>query len=143
MRSPCTVDIAVFRAFADTVAHGENQFVVIDTAPTGHTLLLLDAAEAYRREVLREPSGSSEAVRQLLPRLRDPLFSPWCCSSRFRRPPRFTRPCICASWRATPGARRWNRGTPTSWRSPPRTREVHDDTSPVLQGWLMIDSFGV
>ena len=75
MRSPCTGEIAVCRAFADTVAHGENQFVVIDTAPTGHTLLLLDAAEAYHREVLRKPSGSSEAVRQLLPRLRDPLFT--------------------------------------------------------------------
>lgn len=75
LRSPCTEEIAVFRAFADTVAHGEDQFVVIDTAPTGHTLLLLDAAEAYHREVLRKPSGSSEAVKQLLPRLRDPLFT--------------------------------------------------------------------
>jgi arsenite-transporting ATPase len=75
LRSPCTEEIAVFRAFADTVAHGEDQFVVIDTAPTGHTLLLLDAAEAYHREVLRKPSGSSEAVQQLLPRLRDPRFT--------------------------------------------------------------------
>lgn len=75
LRSPCTEEIAVFRAFADTVARGEDQFVVIDTAPTGHTLLLLDAAEAYHREVLRKPSGSSEAVQQLLPRLRDPLFT--------------------------------------------------------------------
>ena len=54
LRSPCTEEIAVFRAFADTVARGENEFVVIDTAPTGHTLLLLDAAEAYHREVLRK-----------------------------------------------------------------------------------------
>lgn len=60
------------RAFADTVAHGEDQFVVIDTAPTGHALLLLDAAEAYRREGLRKASGASAAVQQLLPRLRDP-----------------------------------------------------------------------
>ena len=43
--SPCTEEIAVFRAFAETVAQGEDRFVVIDTAPTGHTLLLLDAAE--------------------------------------------------------------------------------------------------
>lgn len=71
LRSPCTEEIAVFRAFADTVAQGEDRFVVIDTAPTGHTLLLLDAAEAYHREVLRKPSGSPEAVRRLLPRLRD------------------------------------------------------------------------
>ncbi len=75
LRSPCTEEIAVFRAFAETVAQGEDQFVVIDTAPTGHTLLLLDAAEAYHREVLRKPSGSPEAVRRLLPRLRDPAFT--------------------------------------------------------------------
>ncbi len=72
LRSPCTEEIAVFRAFAETVAQGEAGFVVIDTAPTGHTLLLLDAAEAYHREVLKKPSGSPEAVQRLLPRLRDP-----------------------------------------------------------------------
>ncbi len=75
LRSPCTEEIAVFRAFAEAVAHGEEQFVVIDTAPTGHTLLLLDAAEAYHREVLRKSSGTPEAVQQLLPRLRDPRFT--------------------------------------------------------------------
>jgi arsenite-transporting ATPase len=75
LRSPCTEEIAVFRAFAETVAQGEDRFVVIDTAPTGHTLLLLDAAEAYHREVLRKPSGSPEAVQRLLPRLRDPAFT--------------------------------------------------------------------
>ena len=48
LRSPCTEEIAVFRAFADTVAQGEDQFVVIDTAPTGHTLQLLDAASQMR-----------------------------------------------------------------------------------------------
>ena len=75
LRSPCTEEVAVFRAFAETVAGGERRFVVIDTAPTGHTLLLLDAAESYHREVLRKPSGSPEAVKQLLPRLRDPRFT--------------------------------------------------------------------
>ncbi len=75
LRSPCTEEIAVFRAFAETVAQGRDRFVVIDTAPTGHTLLLLDAAESYHREVLRKPSGSPEAVQQLLPRLRDPAFT--------------------------------------------------------------------
>ena len=75
LRSPCTEEIAVFRAFAEAVAHGEEQFVVIDTAPTGHTLLLLDAAEAYHREVLRKCSGTPEAVQRLLPRLRDPRFT--------------------------------------------------------------------
>ena len=75
LRSPCTEEIAVFRAFAETVAQGSEQFVVIDTAPTGHTLLLLDAAEAYHREVLRKASGSPEAVQYLLPRLRDASFT--------------------------------------------------------------------
>src|SRR4029079_14657207 len=59
LRSPCTEEIAVFRGFADTVAHGAEQFVVIDTAPTAHTLLPLDAAEAYHREVLRKARGTS------------------------------------------------------------------------------------
>jgi arsenite-transporting ATPase len=75
LRSPCTEEIAVFRAFADTVAQGQDRFVIIDTAPTGHTLLLLDATEAYHREVLRNTSASPEAVRELLPRLRDAAFT--------------------------------------------------------------------
>ena len=53
LRSPCTEEIAVFRAFARTVDEGKASFVVLDTAPTGHTLLLLDATEAYHRDVLR------------------------------------------------------------------------------------------
>lgn len=75
LRSPCTEEIAVFRAFADTVAAALGRFVVIDTAPTGHTLLLLDATESYHREVLKRPSGSPEAVQRLLPRLRDARFT--------------------------------------------------------------------
>ena len=75
LRSPCTEEIAVFRAFADTVARGSQEFVVIDTAPTGHTLLLLDAAEAYHREVLRKADGTPEAVQFLLPRLRDRAYT--------------------------------------------------------------------
>jgi arsenite-transporting ATPase len=75
LRSPCTEEIAVFSAFARTVARGENEFVVLDTAPTGHTLLLLDATESYHREVSRTSSDIPEAVRRLLPRLRDPEFT--------------------------------------------------------------------
>jgi arsenite-transporting ATPase len=75
LRSPCTEEIAVFRAFAEAVAEGGTEFVVIDTAPTGHTLLLLDAAEAYHREVSRTNSDVPEAVRRLLPRLRDAEYS--------------------------------------------------------------------
>ena len=75
LRSPCTEEIAVFRAFADVVAQGKDRFVVIDTAPTGHTILLLDAAEAYHHEVSRSTKQMPEAVRELLPRLRDPRFT--------------------------------------------------------------------
>jgi arsenite-transporting ATPase len=75
LRSPCTEEIAVFQAFARVVAQGEDGFVVIDTAPTGHTLLLMDAAEAYHREVLRRPGAAPAAVSALLPRLRDADFA--------------------------------------------------------------------
>jgi arsenite-transporting ATPase len=75
LRSPCTEEIAVFRAFAAAVAKGEGGFVVLDTAPTGHTILLLDSALAYHREVTRQASGMPEAVENLLPRLRDPDFT--------------------------------------------------------------------
>ena len=75
LRSPCTEEIAVFRAFARTVEDGKDQFVVLDTAPTGHTILLLDAAEAYHREVMRTQADMPDAVRKLLPRLRDPEFT--------------------------------------------------------------------
>lgn len=75
LRSPCTEEIAVFRAFARTVAEGVTGFVVLDTAPTGHTLLLLDATEAYHREVLRHASDMPEEVCELLPRLRNKEFT--------------------------------------------------------------------
>jgi arsenite-transporting ATPase len=75
LRSPCTEEIAVFRAFANAVADGKDRFVVLDTAPTGHTILLLDSALAYHREVLRQSSQMPESVQQLLPRLRDPEFT--------------------------------------------------------------------
>lgn len=75
LRSPCTEEIAVFRGFARAVEHGQDRWVVLDTAPTGHTLLLLDATEAFHREVARTQSAAPENVRQLLPRLRDPAFT--------------------------------------------------------------------
>ena len=75
LHSPCTEEIAVFRAFARRVDEGNDGFVVIDTAPTGHTLLLLDAAEAYHRDVARNLSYIPDSVRRLLPQLRDPEFT--------------------------------------------------------------------
>jgi arsenite-transporting ATPase len=75
LRSPCTEEIAVFRAFARTMAQGQDAFVVLDTAPTGHTLLLLDATEAYHREIAKRASDMPEEVLNLLPRLRDASFT--------------------------------------------------------------------
>jgi arsenite-transporting ATPase len=75
LRSPCTEEIAVFRAFAQTVQAAADRLVVLDTAPTGHTLLLLDAAQAYHREVQRAVGEVPVAVRSLLGRLRDPDYA--------------------------------------------------------------------
>lgn len=72
LNSPCTEEIAVFRAFAEVVAKSQNEIVVIDTAPTGHTLLLLDAAQSYHKELARSTGEIPESVKMLLPRLRNP-----------------------------------------------------------------------
>src|SRR5699024_1113916 len=72
IESACTEEVAVFRAFADVVEKSENDIVVIDTAPTGHTLLLLDSTEAYHKEMSRSTGDIPESVKKLLPRLRNP-----------------------------------------------------------------------
>ncbi|MBP2667474.1 MAG: arsenite-activated ATPase ArsA, partial [Firmicutes bacterium] len=71
LRSPCTQEIAVFRAFAEIVDKAEDKVVIIDTAPTGHTLLLLDSTQSYHREVQRTKGETPISVQRLLPRLRD------------------------------------------------------------------------
>lgn len=71
LRSPCTQEIAVFRAFAEIVDKADDEIVVIDTAPTGHTLLLLDATQSYHKEIERSQGDIPESVKNLLPRLRD------------------------------------------------------------------------
>lgn len=71
LRSPCTQEIAVFNAFASIVATAHDRVVVIDTAPTGHTLLLLDATQSYHHEVERTQGHITPAVQNLLPRLRN------------------------------------------------------------------------
>ncbi|OMQ00328.1 arsenical pump-driving ATPase [Haemophilus influenzae] len=70
LRSPCTQEIAVFRAFAELVEKADDEIVVIDTAPTGHTLLLLDSTLSYHQEVQRTQGQVPESVKNLLPRLR-------------------------------------------------------------------------
>jgi arsenite/tail-anchored protein-transporting ATPase len=75
LRSPCTEEIAVFQAFARLLERAEDEFLVLDTAPTGHTLLLLDAAQSYHREVSRNLGQAPVEISRLLPRLRDPGFT--------------------------------------------------------------------
>jgi arsenite-transporting ATPase len=74
LRSPCTEEVAVFHAFSRIVAEARSGFVVLDTAPTGHTLLLMDAAGAYHRQMLHDLEDAHAAGRIVTPlmRLRDP-----------------------------------------------------------------------
>jgi arsenite/tail-anchored protein-transporting ATPase len=72
LRSPCTDEVAVFHAFSRIVNEARRGVVVLDTAPTGHTLLLLDATGAYHREVLRSSRVAPERVTTPLMRLQDP-----------------------------------------------------------------------
>lgn len=69
LRSPCTEEIAVFQAFSRTIVKSNRQFVVMDTAPTGHTLLLLDTTGAYHRQMTRHDAHSGNA-RMVTPMMR-------------------------------------------------------------------------
>jgi arsenite/tail-anchored protein-transporting ATPase len=73
LRSPCTEEIAVFQAFSRVIRESSRKFVIMDTAPTGHTLLLLDATGSYHKDVLRHQDNASRA-RLVTPmmRLQDP-----------------------------------------------------------------------
>ena len=72
LRSPCTEEIAVFRAFSRVIREAHKSFIVMDTAPTGHTLLLLDAAGAYHREVARQKGSADRHAATPMMQLRDP-----------------------------------------------------------------------
>lgn len=72
LRSPCTEEIAVFQAFSKVVGEGRRRFVVVDTAPTGHTLLLLDATGSYHRDVVRQMGAASGRLTTPMMRLQDP-----------------------------------------------------------------------
>lgn len=76
LRSPCTEEVAVFHAFSRLVFGARREIVIMDTAPTGHTLLLLDATGAYHREMLRTTTaGAAGKVHTPLMRLRDPAYT--------------------------------------------------------------------
>ena len=71
LRSPCTEEIAVFQALSRVMRESKETFVIVDTAPTGHTLLLLDATGAYHRDVVRNLQPGSHVVTPMM-RLQDP-----------------------------------------------------------------------
>ncbi|WP_104082499.1 arsenical pump-driving ATPase [Cryobacterium sp. Y11] len=74
LRSPCTEEVAVFRQFSQAVHESRHEFVVVDTAPTGHTLLLLDATGSYHREIARQMGEGMAFVTPLM-RLQDPALT--------------------------------------------------------------------
>lgn len=76
LASPCTEEVAVFHAFSRIVVEARAAFVVLDTAPTGHTLLLLDATGAYHRQMTRQldPGGPGRILTPLM-RLQDPAYT--------------------------------------------------------------------
>ena len=75
LRSPCSEEVAVFHAFSRIVNEARRGIVILDTAPTGHTLLLLDAAGSYHREILRTSSVPAERIVTPLMRLEDPGYT--------------------------------------------------------------------
>ncbi|MFZ6801500.1 arsenical pump-driving ATPase [Undibacterium sp. Di24W] len=72
LRSPCTEEIAVFQAFSRVIREAGKKFVVMDTAPTGHTLLLLDATGAYHREIARQMESTGMRFNTPMMQLQDP-----------------------------------------------------------------------
>ena len=72
LRSPCTEEIAVFQAFSRAIREAGRKFVVMDTAPTGHTLLLLDATGAYHRDIVRQMGGGGMRYTTPMMQLQDP-----------------------------------------------------------------------
>ncbi|SSC71784.1 unnamed protein product [Ciceribacter sp. T2.26MG-112.2] len=76
LASPCTEEVAVFHAFSRVVGEARSSFVVIDTAPTGHTLLLLDATGAYHRQMTRhlDETAPGRMITPLM-RLQDPAYT--------------------------------------------------------------------
>ena len=74
LRSPCTEEVAVFQAFSKAVAEARRRFVVMDTAPTGHTLLLMDATGSYHNEIVRNTADGMSFTTPLM-RLQDPDYT--------------------------------------------------------------------
>ena len=75
LESPCTEEVAVFHAFSKAIHQAKRKFVVVDTAPTGHTLLLLDTTGSYHREVMKNSAVDAGKLKTPLLHLQDPEFT--------------------------------------------------------------------
>ena len=75
LKSPCTEEVAVFHAFSKAISEAKRKFVVIDTAPTGHTLLLLDTAGSYHKEIMRNAALDADKIRTPYMSLQDHALS--------------------------------------------------------------------
>jgi arsenite-transporting ATPase len=135
LRSPCTQEIAVFRAFAEIVEKADEEIVIIDTAPTGHTLLLLDATQSHHKEVQRTKGIIPPSVRNLLPRLRDPRQTDVVIVTLPEATPVFEAERLQADLRRA--------GIPTQWWVVNQCFSLLETDSPILRhraaaeaGWI-------
>lgn len=72
LKSPCTEEIAFFKAFSDIMENQDDMdYVIVDTAPTGHTLLLLDSSENHHRELKKKSTQTTSNVETLLPKIQN------------------------------------------------------------------------
>ena len=124
LRSPCTEEVAVFQAFSKVIHESRSKFVVLDTAPTGHTLLLLDATGSYHRDIARQMGDSGHYTTPLM-RLQDPQL---------------TKVLLVTLAETTPAARgRRPSIRPRTRRHPPRAWVINNSvaaaapTSPLLR----------
>lgn len=75
LKSPCNEEVAVFNAFSKAINKAKRQFVVMDTAPTGHTLLLLDTTGKYHKEILKTTTVNPERITTPYMALQDGNFA--------------------------------------------------------------------
>jgi hypothetical protein len=121
LRSPCTEEIAVFQAFSRAIRQAREKFVVVDTAPTGHTLLLLDATGAYHRDVMRH-LGPGVHARTPMMQLQDPEQTKMLIVTLPETTPVLEAEGLQADLRPLES----NRGHGSSiLRSPPRSHPTH------------------
>jgi arsenite-transporting ATPase len=81
LESPCTEEIAIFEQFANLLNEPGWDYFVLDTAPTGHTLRLLELPFEYKKQLDMKLKGNTTAtdnsqantkIEALIKRLKNP-----------------------------------------------------------------------